>query len=86
MKPKYTLLKFRNLDGCFVIKRLSGGYISGGITITKYEVVYPRNIDMTTKRFLSYQIKGDGRSTKGTIFRKEKFHDSPRGIFKDLFE
>lgn len=86
MKPKYTLLKFRNLDGYFVIKRLSGGYMSGGMTITKYDVLYPHELDITTKRFLSYNIKGDGRSMKGTIFKKEKFHNHIGGIFKDLFE
>lgn len=85
MKSKYILLTFRNLDGYFVIKRLSGGYISGGMTITKYEIVYPENVDSITKRFLNFNIKGDGRSTKGTIFKKQKFHDNLRGIFKDLF-
>ena len=85
MKPKYALLTFRNLDGYFVIKRLSGGYISGGMTITKYEVLYPRELDSKTQRRMRFAIKGNGTSVKGTIFKKEKFHDSLRGIFKDLF-
>ena len=86
VKPKYALLKFRNLDGLFVIRRNSGGYISGGMTITKYDVLYPENIDQKTRRTLNFNIKGDGRSTKGTIFKKDKFHNDIRYIIKDLFE
>lgn len=92
MKPKYALLKFKSLNGYFVIKRLSGGYAHGGMTITKYEVLYPK--DMSDKAIgvsraaerLRFAIKGNGSSVKGTIFKKDKFHDSLRGIFKDLFE
>ena len=80
------ITKFRNLDGYFVIKRLSGGYISGGMTITKYEVVYPKELSQENSRRLRFSIKGDGRATKGTIFKKEKFHNSLRGVFEDLFK
>lgn len=94
MKPKYILLKPSDtrLNSIVVIKRLSGGYISGGMTITKYEVVYPEDISdsaMNLSNFsgrLRFQIKGDGRSTKGTIFKKERFHDHIGGVFKDLFK
>jgi hypothetical protein len=85
MKPKYILLTFKNLDGYYVIKRLSGGYISGGMTITKYEVLYPRELDRETQKRVRFEIKGDGRGTKGTIFKKSRFRDSLRGVFKDLF-
>lgn len=92
MKPKYILLKPSSLNGYFVVKRLSGGYISGGMTITKYEVVYPEDmsddaigISRAAAR-LRFKIKGDGRSTKGTIFKKERFHDHIGGVFKDLFK
>lgn len=86
MKPKYALLKFRNLNGFFLIKRLSGGYTNGGMTVTKYEILYPKELDSTTKRFLNYNIKGNGSSVKGTIFKKDKFHDDIRYIIKGLFE
>ena len=86
MKPKYMLTKFRNLDGYYVIKRISGGYISGGATITKYEIIYPYEVDKETQRRIRFNIKGNGTSVKGTIFKKEKLHDNLREIFKDLFD
>lgn len=86
MKPKYILLSPRNLDGYFVVKRLSGGSAGGGWTITKYEVLYPQEIDTAAKRRLDFSIRGDGRSLKGTIYSKDKFHDHPGGIIKDVFE
>ncbi|MFW6281987.1 MAG: hypothetical protein ACOC1O_04250 [bacterium] len=85
MKPKYMLTKFRNLDGYYVIKRISGGYTGGGATITKYEVVYPLELDGETQRRIRFNIKGNGTSVKGTIFKKEKLHNNLRGVFKDLF-
>lgn len=86
MKPRYILLNPRFLAGYFVVKRLSGGSISGGWTITKYEVIYPQDIDITTKTLLDRTIRGDGRSLKGTIYKKEKFHENPSGIITDIFE
>lgn len=55
------------------------------MTITKYEILYPCELDRETQRRVRFQIKGNGTSVKGTIFKKEKFHDSLKGIFKDLF-
>lgn len=85
MKPKYLLTTFRGLDGYYVIKRLSGGYVSGGMTITKYEVIYPKNLDNKTEKALRFEIKGNGTSVKPTIFKKEMF-DNLRGIFKGLLK
>lgn len=87
MKPKYMLLKYGgHLKGYYVIKRLSGGSVVGRKTITKYEILYPIDLDPRTKRFIRYEILGDGRSRKGTLYKTENLHDSLRGIFKDLFE
>ena len=87
MKPKYMIKKFRNLNGYYVIKRISGGYTSGGfITITNYEILYPEDIDNETRRKIRFAIKGNGTSVRGTIFKKEKLHNNLRNIFKDLFD
>ncbi|MFW6028782.1 MAG: hypothetical protein ACOCRO_00865 [Halanaerobiales bacterium] len=85
MKSKYMITKFRNLDDYYVIKRISGGYTGGGATITNYDILYPENIDNETKRRIRFNIKGNGKSVKGTIFKKEKLYDNLRGVFKDLF-
>ena len=90
MKPKYMLIKpkrlDKNLDSFFVIERLSGGYISGRATITKFNILYPENVDPKTRRFLNFEIKGDGRSRKGTLYKKERLHDHLGGVIADLFE
>lgn len=85
MKPKFILLTFRDLDGYYVIKRLSGGSSIGRKTITNYEILYPSNLDQQKKRMIRYRILGDGRVRKGTLYSPNKLHDSLRGVFKDLF-
>lgn len=84
MKPKYILIKLRMRDDLFVIKRLSGGSAGGGKTITKYEIVYPKDVGSWHKRVLNYELRGN-RPGEGTIFNPKKFHDSLNGIIKEVF-
>lgn len=86
VKPRYILLNPKNLQGYFIVKRTSGGSVSGGWTITEYEVIYPQEIDAETKRSLRRHIKGDGRSVLPTIYKKERFYEKENGIIKDIFE
>lgn len=80
------LIKPKRLDNFFIIERLSGGSISGGSTITRYNILYPENVDHKTRRYLDFEIRGDGRARKGTIYKKTKLHDHLGGVIADLFE
>ena len=87
MKPRYIIIRPRRFGGkFFIIERLSGGSVSGRSTITKYNVLYPKEIDQETSRRLRFEIKGDGRSTKGTLYKKERLHEHLSGVIVDLFE
>lgn len=88
MKEKYVLINFKNLDGLYLIKRITGGTVANGYTIKKYEIVYPEKstLDARTIRLIKQNIRGDGNTTLPTAYKKEKFSTDIYGIIKSVFE
>jgi hypothetical protein len=91
MKPKYLLFKSRSYslgEMPIIIKRLSGGTKHSRYTVTKYELIYPdpEEIDEKTKRVIDRDIRGDGRSTGKTLYKKDSFCDTQNCLIKKIFE
>ena len=89
MKPLYLLLKNIETDEIHILKRISGGTISGNLkSITKFEIL--TNINTKTYRRIKRKINGYGDRRNATIFRKRDLFsaedESARLAFEQLFE